>query len=165
MAQLLQITTNEVISGICKALSGLYGKDVAIYKEKRETLKLPAITCYCIEYSKTMERFDRFTNVFHIIINYYPQDSLIISNKRTEMFTKAEEIMDAIRYIELPAYTKDEHGELVPTTSLGRASQMSVEEKEGFMQVYVTYTVRTKQYTENECAKTSKLEVNMDIKQ
>lgn len=149
MATRFQITTNEVISGVCKALYDTLGTEVNIYKEKEPNIKLPAICVYCMDYTKTTERYDRFTNTFHIIINYFPPDSVIINNKRTDMFSKAEIIMEAVRYIQVPASIKNDSGELVQTIGLTRAGTFSVEEQEGFLQIIAPYTIRTKLYVEN----------------
>ena len=99
--QEIQITANEIISGVCRAISDVYGDTLSIYKEEQETqLNLPAVAVYCANYGKTIERSDRFTNNFNIIINYYPKNSDIIENKgRTTMFSEAEKIAECIRYI------------------------------------------------------------------
>lgn len=146
MAQLFQITVNEVLSGISRAIYDVYGSTLSIYKEKQEHLDLPGVCIYCINYDKVMERNDRFTNTFNIIINYFPQEIDIINNNRPQMFTEAEKIMDAIKYINLPAYKRDESGNLVETTLLNRANDLTVEEQDGFIQITGTYTVRTKQF-------------------
>ena len=147
MSKFFQITPNEVISAVCKSIYDVFGNDLAIYKEKETHLKLPAVTVYCIDYNKLPERNDRFTNIFNIIINYFPLDSTIIKSKRTEMFQVTEQIIDAIRYINLPAFNKV-NDEYVETTLPNKGQNLSLEEKEGFMQIGVTYTVRTK-YVEN----------------
>ena len=63
------------------------------------------------------------------------------------MFQVTEQIIDAIRYINLPAFNKV-NDEYVETTLPNKGQNLSLEEKEGFMQIGVTYTVRTK-YVEN----------------
>lgn len=158
MANFFQITPNEIISAVCKSIYKVFGDDLYIYKEKETHLKLPAVTVYCIDYNKINERSDRFTNIFNIIINYFPVDSIIINNKRTEMFSTTEKIMDAIRYINLPAFQKvgDEY---VETTLPSKGQDFSVDEKEGFMQISVTYTVRTKYISAQQVAKMDKLQV------
>ena len=143
------ITDNEIISGVCKAISSVYGTELTIYKEKRQDLKLPAVTVYCINRSKTMERFDRFTNIFNIIINYFPQDSVKINNKRMDMSIQAEKIMEAIKYIPLPAYKKNSSGDYTEITRPSRASGVQSEENEGFIQISARYTVRTKQISDD----------------
>lgn len=148
MAQLFQITVNEILSGISRAIFEVYGSTLSIYKEKQEALDLPGVCIYCINYEKTMGRSDRYTNTFNVIINYFPDDTGIINNKRPEMFSEAEKIMDAIKYIKLPAYTRDNEGNLLETTLPNRAQDFNVEEQEGFMQISCTYVVRTKNYKE-----------------
>ena len=158
-----QITANEIISGVSRAIYDYYEGNITIYKEKQQHLKLPAVTIYCIDYIKTMERNDRFTNVFHIIINYFPSDSVTIKNKREQMLAEAEKIMEAVRYIQLPAYIRDPEGKLVESTLPSRSGQFSVEEKEGFIQIGVPYTVRTKKYVENQ--KMMKLDLDVSYNQ
>jgi len=162
MTSLYQITDNEVISGVCKAIHTVYGNELKIYKEHRSSLDLPAVTVYCINRSKVMERFDRFTNTFNIIINYYPYDSVKINNKRMDMNIQAEKIMECVRYIPLPAYKKNSDGQYEEITLPSRASEIQSEEKDGFIQISVTYTVRTK-YVED-IAKMNKIQCSLKLK-
>lgn len=148
MAQVLQITLNEILSGISKAIYDVFGEELFIYLEQEEKLELPAVAVYCMDYKKVMERNDRWNNTFNIIINYFPTDSVIINNKRTEMFRTAEKIMDAITYINLPAYQKDNEGNFLETTLKSRAQDLGVEEREGFIQITATFVVRTRKHTE-----------------
>lgn len=157
---IFQITGNEVISGVCKAIYDAYDGNITIYKEKEEFLNLPAVCVYCIDYIKTMERSDRFTNVFHIIINYFPPDSVIIKNKRELMLAEVEKIMEAVRYIQLPAFVKDLEGNLVESTLPSRAGQISAEEKKGFVQIAVPYTIRTKKI-KKDTIKMNRLDVDV----
>lgn len=145
MAQLFQITVNEILSGISRAIYEKCDSTLSIYKEKQEHIDLPGVCIYCIDYEKTMGRNDRFTNVFNIIINYFPEETNIINNNRPLMFAEAEKIMDAIKYINLPAYKRDDDGTLVETTLLSRIENLTVEEQEEHIQISGTYTVRTKQ--------------------
>ena len=147
MAQVFQITVNEILSGISKAIYDVFGESLFIYKEKEPNLQLPGLTMYCIDYEKLRGRSDRYTNTFHIIINYFPDDTTIINN-RAEMFLQAEKIMDAIKYINLPAYTKDTENNFVETTLPSRAKDLKVEEQQEFMQISATYVVRTKEHKE-----------------
>lgn len=144
MTNLFQITANEIISGVCSAINKSYEGKMAIYKEDRNSIETPGITVYCINYSKVTERFDRFTNTFSIIINYFPKDSVKINNKRMDMSMQAEKIMEAIRYIPLPASRRTSNTDFQDITLPCRASGVSAEEKDGFMQIVATYTVRTK---------------------
>lgn len=145
-----QITGNEIISGVCKSIYTEFGDSLNIYKEKEQTLELPGVTVYCINYDKVMERYDRFTNTFDIIINYFPTDNIKIVNNRSLMYSEAERIANAIRYIELPAYSKDTQGDFVETTLQTKGHDISIEEKlDGFMQVSVKYIVRTKELHNN----------------
>lgn len=141
----LQITANEIISGVCKAINDVYGDDLSIYKEEQEApLDLPAVAVYCANYGKTIERADRYTNNFNIIINYYPKNSDIIENKgRTTQFAEAEKIAECIKYIYLPAYRR-ENDSLVPFKLPNRRKTCYINERDGFMQIDVRYTVRTK---------------------
>jgi len=143
MAQFFQITANEILSGICKAIYDVYGSTISIYKEKQEYIELPGVCVYCINYDKSMGRNDRYTNTFNIIINYFPDNTDIINNKRPEMFSEAEKLIEAIKYIELPAYRKDTNGQLVQYSLKNRAQDLSVEQQEGFIQISATYIVRT----------------------
>lgn len=145
MAQFFQITVNEILSGISRAIYEEYGSTLSIYKEKQEYLELPGVCIYCVNYEKVMGRNDRFTNTFNIIINYFPEESNIINNNRPQMFTEVERIMNAIKYITLPAYKRDENGNLVDAKLLSRAENLMVEEQEEFIQISATYTVRTKE--------------------
>ena len=163
MTNFSQITDNEIISGVCTAISSVYGNELSIYKEKREFLDLPAVTVYCINRSKVMERFDRFTNTFSIIINYFPQDSVKINNKRMDMSIQAEKIMEAIKYIPLPAYKKNNSGGYESITLPSRASGVQSEEQDGFIQILATYTVRTKYIPEN-ISKMNKIQCKLELK-
>lgn len=158
--QEIQITANEIISGVCRAISDVYGDTLSIYKEEQETqLNLPAVAVYCANYGKTIERSDRFTNNFNIIINYYPKNSDIIENKgRTTMFSEAEKIAECIRYIYLPAYRK-ENDNLVPFKLPTKRKTCYINERDGFMQIDVRYTVRTKEVNDN--IKMRTLAINM----
>ena len=147
MAEVFQITVNEILSGISRAIYDVYGSTLSIYKEKQESIELPGVCIYCINYEQVMGRNDRFTNTFNVIINYFPEDNDIINNKRPEMFSQAQKIMDAIQYINLPAYTHKE-GNLVGTTLPNRAQDLSVEEQEDHMQISCTYVVRTRKHTD-----------------
>lgn len=144
MTNTFQITVNEVISGISRAIYEVYGSTLSIYKEKEQYFDLPAVSIYCINYEKVKGRYDRYTNTFNVIINYFPDRTSIINNKRIEMFSEAEKLMDAISYIKLPASKLNSEGELEETTLLSRAQELSVEEQEDCMQISVTYTVRTR---------------------
>lgn len=148
MAEVFQITVNEVLSGISSAIYDVYGSTLSIYKEKQERIELPGICIYCINYEQVMGRNDRFTNTFNVIINYFPEDNDIINNKRPEMFSQAQKIMDAIQYINLPAYQQDNEGKLVQTTLPSRAQDLNVEEQEDHMKISATYVVRTRKHTE-----------------
>lgn len=162
MAQIFQITPNEVLSGVSKSIYKVFGDALNIYKNKEQYLDLPAVTLQCINYEKVTERYDRFTNTFNVIINYFDTDNNIISNNRTEMFNHVEKIIDAVRYIELPAYQKDQDGNLVETVLLNRGHDISSKEQENFMQIAVTYTVRTKLHTPE--AKMQQLEIDVITK-
>ena len=161
MSVTVQITHNEILSGISKAIYDVYGDTLNIYKEKQEYIDTPAVTMYCIDSEHTMGRYDRTTHIYNIIINYFHNDSLIINNNRPNMFENAHIIAKAIEYINLPAYTKDVDGQLIQTTLLNRGSNITIEEKEGFVQIGVTYTVRTKNY--KELPKMKQLEYNESI--
>lgn len=166
MTNFYQTTNNEVISGVCKAIHTVYGNDLKIYKEHRCSLDLPAVTVYCLNRSKVMERFDRFTNTFNIIINYYPEDSVKINNKRMDMNIQAEQIMECIRYIPLPAYKKNSDGQYEEITLPSRASEIQSEEKDGFIQISVTYIIRTKNVPEEGTVpKLSKMKCSLNLKQ
>lgn len=162
MAQVFQITPNEVISGISRAIYEVFGDSLNIYKEKEQYLDLPAVTLTCINYQKVTERYDRFTNTFNVIINYFPTDNHIINNKRTEIFSETEKLIDAVRYIKLPAYQKDTDGNFVETTLLNRAYEITSEEQENFMQISLTYTVRTKLH--NDEIKMKELDLDVTTK-
>jgi hypothetical protein len=166
MTSFYQITENEVISGVCKAISSVYGMDLSIYKEKTGSLTLPAVTVYCINHTNRMERFDRFVNTFNIIINYHPQDSVKIKNKRMDMGTQTQRIMQCIRYIPLPAYNKTSDGQYQDITLPCRASDIQSQENEqGFMQISATYTVNTKYVPdEGTVAKFNKIECSLKLK-
>ncbi len=164
MTSFYQITDNEVISGVCKAIHTVYGNDLRIYKEHRSSLDLPAVTVYCINRNSVMERFDRFTNTFNIIINYYPPDSVKINNKRMEMATNAQRIMECIRYIPLPASKRISDNEYQDITLPCRASDIQTEEKEDFIQISVTYVVRTKYVPEN-IQKMTNIKCSLKLKQ
>lgn len=164
MTSLYQITDNEVISGVCKAIHTVYGDELKIYKEHVSSLDLPAVTVYCINRSNVMERFDRFTNTFNIIINYYPYDSVKINNKRMDMNIQAQKIMECVRYIPLPAYKKNPDGQYEEITLPSRASEIQSEEKDGFIQISVTYTVRTK-YVDKNIKKMSDIQCSLKLKQ
>lgn len=161
MAQFFQITANEVLSGISRAIYDVFGDTLSIYKDKQENLELPAVTIYCINYEKVMGRNDRYTNTFNIIINYFADDTFIINN-RTEMFVNAEKIMNAIKYINLPAYTRDDQGNFVETALKSRGQDIRVEEQDEFMQISVTYTIRTKEHKDE--VKMQTLEENITTK-
>ena len=162
MTSFYQITDNEVISGVCKAIHTVYGEDLKIYKEHTSSLGLPAVTVYCINRTNVMERFDRFTNTFNIIINYYPPDSVKINNKRMEMGTNAQRIMECIRYIPLPASKKISDRQYEDITLLCRATDIQSEEKEDFIQISASYIVRTK--TVDDVDKMGKLQISVDWK-
>lgn len=159
-----QITANEIISAICKTIHSSFGNELSIYKEKQNYLELPAVTVYCINYEKKMGRFDRFTNTFNIIINYFPNDSVIIKNKRVEMFSVAEQIMDSVKYINLPAVTKNKDGQYIETILPCRGYGFDVKEKDGFIQIGVNYQVRTVEKPEhsNSQTKMSKIEITIN---
>lgn len=157
-----QITPNEVISGICRAINGAFEGNLSIYKEKQDYLELPAVTVQCIDYDKRMERFDKFVNNFNIIINYFPNDSVIIKNKRMEMFSVAEKIVNAVTYINLPAYTKTANNEYTEITLPCRGYNFDIKEKDGFIQIGVMYTVRTKKTSENTQTKMSELQITIN---
>lgn len=148
MAELFQITVNEILSGISRAIYDVYGSTLSIYKEKQEYIDLPGVCIYCINYEQVMGRNDRFTNTFDVIINYFPDNNDIINNKRPEMFSQAQKIMNAVQYINLPAYQRDNEGNFVETTLPSRAQDLSVEEQEDHMQVSCKYVVRTRKHTE-----------------
>lgn len=141
----IQITANEVISAVCRAIYDTFGDNLSIYKEEQEKpLDLPAVAVYCANYGKKVERFDRYVNNFNIIINYYSKNEDIINNKgRTTMFSEAEKIAECIKYIQLPAYRK-ENDNLVPFKLPNRRNSCYINEREGFIQIDVRYTVRTK---------------------
>lgn len=159
MAQFFQITANEILSGVSKSIYDVYGDSLAIYKDKQQYLDLPAVTLYCINYEKEKGRFDRFTNTFNIIINYFPKHNVIINDNRIQMSQNVEKIMDAVEYINLPAYQLDNKGEFIPGTLPTRAHDINIEEKEGFMQISVSYTVRTRKFNQN----TKMNEIHLDI--
>lgn len=142
------ITVNDILSGISKAVYDVFGTTVSIYKEKQDFVDLPAVCIYCLTYERVMGRNDRFTNTYNVIINYFPEDNDIINNKRPEMFSQAQKIMDAIQYINLPAYQQDNEGKLVQTTLPSRAQDLNVEEQEDHMKISATYVVRTRKHTE-----------------
>ncbi len=148
MTKVSQITVNEILSGISKAVYDVYGSTLSIYKEKQEYIELPGICIYCINYEQDMGRNDRFTNTFNVIINYFPEDNSIISNNRAVMFYEAQKIMNAIQYINLPAYQRDNDGNFVETILQSRAQEVNVEEQEDHMQISATYVVRTRKHTE-----------------
>ncbi len=162
MTQIENITANEVISGVCRKIKDHYGDSIHIYKEKQPHIEFPASVVYLMQQQQVMERYDRFTNIFHIIINYFTEDSVKIKNKRTDMFSNAVKIMECIRYIDLPSYSKDASGQLIPSTLPCKASSMEVEEGEGFMQIAVSYTVRTKKY--NDMDKMRQLQLDVTTK-
>ena len=56
MAQSFQITQNEIVSGITRCLYDVFGDSLFIYREKEQNIQLPAVTVYCINYEKVMER-------------------------------------------------------------------------------------------------------------
>lgn len=159
MTLIENITGNEVISGVTRKIKDHYGDDVHIYKEKQPHLEFPAVVVYLMEHQQIMERYDRFTNIFHIIINYFPEDSVKIKNKRTDMFSNAATIMECIRYIDLPAYKKDQSGTLTPFTLPCRVDNMQAEEQEGFIQIVSSCTVRTKKYNDNDKMKNLQCDV------
>lgn len=163
MTSFYHITDNEVISGVCRAIHTVYGDDLKIYKEHVSSLNLPAVTVYCINRTSVMERFDRFTNTFNIIINYYPPDSVKINNKRMEMGINSQRIMECIRYIPLPAYKKISDKQYEDMILPCRASDIQSEEKEDFIQISASYTVRTKLVEDVD--KMGKLQISVDWKQ
>ena len=148
MAELFQITVNEILSGVSRAIHNVYGSTLSIYKEKQEYVDLPAVCVYCINYEQVMGRNDRFTNTYDVIINYFPDDNDIINNKRPEMFSQAQKIMDAVQYINLPAYQRDNDGNPVQITLPNRAQDLRVEEQEDHMQISCKYVVRTRKHTD-----------------
>jgi len=148
MTQLIEVTTNEVISGVCRAIYNQFGSAISIYKEKQPHMKLPAVSVYCINHTQQMERYDSYTNIFNIIINYFPDDSVTINNNRADMFSKAVKIMECIRYIELPSQIRNASGEFEYSTLPSRASDLASEEVERFIQISATYTIRTRKYNQ-----------------
>lgn len=163
MAQFFQITENEILSGVCKAIYDVFGDELYIYKDEREYLKLPAVTVYCVDYEKIMERFDRFTNNFSIIINYFQDDNNII-NKRQDINSQTEKILEAVKYIELPAYEIDVDNKYIETKLKTRARGISIKEIDnGVKQIAIQYTVRTK-YINPDKQPMQNIDINVDKK-
>lgn len=156
-----QITTNEIISGVCSAIHAEYSDTLSIYKEEQKLgLDLPAVVIYCSDYIKTTERYDRFTNQFDIIINYFPSESTIMeNNQRYNMLQEAERIAHAVNYINLPAYRKQGE-QLVEYKLPNKRIKCEINEKDGFIQIVVRYTVRTKEL-KLETPKMKDLELNL----
>jgi hypothetical protein len=59
---------------------------------------------------------------------------------------------------------RNQDGKLVESTLPSRSGQFSVEEKEGFIQIGVPYTVRTKKYVDDQ-TKMKNLNVDVCLKQ
>lgn len=156
----LQITQNEIISGVCRAINTVYNGTLPIYKEKEQFVDTPGVTVYCINYDKIRVSKDVFQNIFEIIINYFPENSPIIVDKRQAMFVEAEKICNAIEYIILPSAKRAQNG-YIETELPCKCRDISIMETEqGFVQIAVSYAVRTTRvHTDN--IKMQQIDVNV----